>query len=319
MINFKGIFRIIIKRKKPELIKSLEGIVGERNIIDVEVSEPVREPTLEITVPVSELPQIEVPFYGEVLRQHLNYPQWFYDSQKKLKELGIHSETQVAVARVSSPEQIQVIYSRLERIFALDARSFVMKVPWAFTYRNSYLENYMRKLMEVQTSLNAKFGHNTPPEFDWSKSPSSFKDLEALSKLEIRIKSFDKNGTESAELSKIREALQAAGYEFEIVSAIIVKGFNLYSNAPFIGYNYTRDRHARDNAERYLKDKGKFAELFEPTLSRLIREKILVEPTRKSHHKVYSLNPALNEIEDPALRAYISYVFSKKESLKRGT
>lgn len=319
MINFNGIFRRIIKRDKTKLIKSLEKIVGEEIITDVEVSEPVNKPTSEIRVPVSEPLQIEVPFYGEALRQHLGYPKWFYDSQIRLKELGIHGEAQVAVARVSSPKQIQVIYSRLERIFALDARSFVMNVPWVFTYRNSYLENYMRKLMEVQTSSNAKFGHNTPPGFYWRIHTSSFKDLEALSKLEIEIKSFDKNGAESAELSKIREALQAAGYDFEIVSAIIVKGFNLYSNAPFIGYNYTRDRHVRDNADRYLKDKGKFAELFEPTLSILLRKKVLVEPTRKSHHRVYSLNPALNEIEDPALHAYISYVFSKKESLKRGT
>ena len=162
-------------------------------------------------------PKKERIIYGAALRQHLGLPQWFYDSQSKLRGLGIKGEPQVAIARISSPEQIQSTYSRLERIFAYDTPVFVRNVSIALTYRNSYLENYIRELKEVAETLYSKFGHNIPKELDWRKNPKLYGTRSSLEELEERLKGCTDTKTKEDQL---RESLSVyAGKRMLVIGA----------------------------------------------------------------------------------------------------
>ncbi|MBI2658799.1 hypothetical protein HYX05_01700 [Candidatus Woesearchaeota archaeon] len=318
MINFKGIFRAFSRSDRKQVSQK-----GPGN----KIPEPLEEIVIKTpAVPVEPQETSLTPYYEESLRL--------------LKEWGIKGEPRETAAKFHTPQQLQQIYSRIDETGIGDARRFLSGVPWGLSYQGNELDAYINLLKDIKKITENKYSGQLPLGYSWKDKPTLYKSIESLKDLKERlllgVRANGKHGiaakVETAaatyqkpppqeiveELGIHREALEAAGYDFEVVSAIVVKGFNLYSRTPFIGYNYTQERHVKSNAERSLKDKGKFAELFEPTLSGLIREKVLVEPTRKSHNKVYSLNPALNEIKDPALRAFVSYVFSKKESMKRG-
>jgi len=156
----------------------------------------------DITTEVAE-PKIELPLYGEALRRHFGYPDWFYNSQKELKKLGVHGEAQVAGARVSTPEQIRHIYFRLERIFEYDTRSFVTYAPSVFTYKNSYLENYLGKLREVGDLLREKFSYTVPAEFDWRKNPAFYLDIGGIVQLEARLRNLEKDKNANQVVQKL--------------------------------------------------------------------------------------------------------------------
>lgn len=170
------------------------------------VGEPV---IVRESVPLEGIEQAKIEsapaLYGEALHRHLGYPDWFYDSQKELKRLGVHGEAQIAGARASTPEQIRDIYSRLERIFEYDTRSFVTYVPSAFTYKNSYLENYVKKLRDVSDLLREKFSHAVPVEFDWSKNPALYSSMEGLVNLEARLRNVEKDKT----INQVAQNLEA--------------------------------------------------------------------------------------------------------------
>lgn len=168
-------------------IKPLEEIVS-RPVEHVAADAP------QISLEVAE-PKIELPpqLYGEALRRYMGIPDWFYDSQQELKRLGVHGEAQIAGARVSTPEQIRATYSRLEKIFDYDARSFVNYVPSAFTYKNSYLESYLTILRDVRDSLREKFAGIVPTEFDWKKNPALYSNIEGLVQIEARLKNIGKD------------------------------------------------------------------------------------------------------------------------------
>ena len=146
--------------------------------------------------------QIGTSLYGKALQDHLGFPKWFYESQNELRRLGIKGEAQIAIARITTPEQIKSIYSRLEKNFIKDTNSFMASVPWVFTYKNSYLESYVTKLMQVVAKLYSKFGYKLPKEFDWKYSPDSFKDLE------VSLANWNSGAPEIEKLLKLREDLK---------------------------------------------------------------------------------------------------------------
>lgn len=205
MINFHSIFRGF-RRKKFENHPTLEAIVVESpsQSLGVRISEPtqVKEQVID------ELPKIEKTLHGEELRNHLGYPEWFYASQNELKNLGIKGETQTAIARMTTPEQIRSVYSRLGSILIENTNSFVVHVPWVFTYKNSYLESYIAKIAQVAAKLYSIFGYELPKEFDWKYCPDSFKNLEALSDLEARLSNLNNGSPEVDRLSKLKKDLR---------------------------------------------------------------------------------------------------------------
>lgn len=261
------------------------------------------------------------------------------DSARLLDSWNVKGRARLEAAKKSHKE-LMSIYSRLERILKENTSEFVALVPWSLTYNQANLEGYFHLLSKATRLIYVKFSNDIPTSFNFRRRPSAYKDRESLNSLVDEIKSYRRHatrGTESKptivadtkptkpcegelpELAKIKVGLESAGYDFEVITAILVKGFNLYSVTPFIGSNYTQDRHVRSNAQRTSQDKEKFTELFESTLHRLLRHHVIIEFTRKSHQRVYSLNPALNQIDNPALRAYVSHLFLRKEDLKRGT
>ena len=227
----------------------------------------------------------------------------------------------MAVAKALPPQELEVsyrnAYSRLSQILMLDTAAFIQAVPQVLTYKNSNIDSYIKRLKEVVAILYKKFGYDLPEQVHWTKNPQLFATKEALDKLEAGLKEVKLEATHEA---KLLEAVEQAGYNPRIVAAAIQRGFKLYSPNSFIGGSKIPYRHARANTWRGKvseKDMGDFDDAFH----RLIQSKVILADTG-SHNGgrfpyKYSVNPHPGEVSNPALKAYLSYVFEKREALRR--
>jgi len=318
MTHFKSILRSFIRRKegkakplqergKSRIEETLEEITAKSPFASVSESDPHVEPQVTITdkPPIDSLPKIiTVPRYQKIDRESLIL----------LEGWRIKGEPQIEIARTTTLEQLKAAYGRISQILSDDVGSFLRFVPVALTYRNSYLESYAAKLATVSSLIKSKYGNKIPKEYDWKRNPGAFRNVESLSELEERLKTKD-NGLDT-ELLKHKKTLQAAGYDFDVVSAIIQKGFNLYSANPNVGYTYIPFRHIRSNVMRAIKNEIEIAKL-EYNFSRMIGTNAILEPATKKASggrfgSVYSLNPHIAQISEPELRDYVSYLFAKK-------
>lgn len=223
MIDFSRIFRAFRvskdKAKEPAAVNTLEGLV-------VETKEPVELvdiPDIPVKAEVS-----KAPLYGEALRRHLGWPDWFYDSLRllegketsdgyQIKALKIKGDAQIAGAKANAPQQIQKIYTRLGLILKFDTPSFVNSVPWIFSYKNSHLDEYLKKLGTVIQLMESKFNYQLPPELEWKNNPHLYSTKAALDDLEARLK---ESADAKTEEDKLREALSVyAGKRVLVVGA----------------------------------------------------------------------------------------------------
>ena len=179
-----------------DLVKKTKDPVVETQIIVPETSAPQQEVVIEEIPPK--------PLYGEALRKHMGWPDWFYDSQAELVRFGIRGEAQIEGARSHTPEQIRNIYARLSTLLKFDTPSFVRLVPQIFSYRNHYLDSYLQKLAALITLVGEKFEYKLPPELDWRRDPSIYFSIHSLEELEKRLA--DKVGAKPQK-SELAEAL----------------------------------------------------------------------------------------------------------------
>ena len=265
---------------------------------------------------------LEKPLHGKALRHYIGWPEWFLESQDLLRnKWRIKGEGQAAVAKAVPPQEMEEAYrsaySRLSPILMLDTASFIKAVPQVLTYRNSHIESYIKKLRQVVEILYSKFGYDLPEHVHWVKNPRLFATRESLEELEARLKQVN---LAAAKEARLLEEIERTGYNPVLVSTIIQKGFKIYSSNSFIGGNGIPYRHARANTWR-----GKVSEKdmddFEETFHKLIQSKmILVDKTTGNGGRFtykYSINSHPTEVSNHALRAYLSYVFEKREATRK--
>jgi len=230
----------------------------------------------------------------------LNYRE---DTFNYVSHLGFENELAKRIARSLTKEETESSIGLLTTALAEDHLPVLFASPSFLFLKGNARTEYIDQLYQVLRITGDRFKDGTPIQFTPSENPTAYSTIEGLTYLINRL---DEEQPEQ-NVGEINQGLIQAGYSnVNLLRTILIKGFKLGSARPYIGMGYMSSNVIkRDTAKSDSLGPHDMKE-YRKTMGKLMQDGVIKTDKLHKSTACYSINQRIGEIQNPALREYVS-------------